>query len=91
MVSPHRVVIIGGGFAGLSVARCLPRGGRCDACRPTELPPLPTAALSSGYGGLSPANISAPLRSVLKRQKNTRVLLAETRDFNLADRRVILS
>jgi NADH dehydrogenase len=40
-------------------------------------------------GGLSPANISAPLRSVLKRQKNTRVLLAEARDFNLADRQVI--
>ena len=33
-------------------------------------------------GGLSPANISAPLRSVLKRQKNTRVLLAEALDFN---------
>ena len=40
--------------------------------------------------GLSPANIAAPLRSVLKRQKNARVLLAEVCDFELAHRRVIL-
>ena len=42
-------------------------------------------------GGLSPANISAPLRSVLKRRKNARVLLAEVCDFDLANRRVILT
>jgi len=41
-------------------------------------------------GGLSPANIAAPLRSVLKRQKNARVLMAEVCGFDLSDRRVLL-
>jgi NADH dehydrogenase len=42
-------------------------------------------------GSLSPANIAAPLRAVLKRQKNTEVLLAEAVDFDVGNRRVILS
>jgi NADH dehydrogenase len=42
-------------------------------------------------GGLSPANIAAPLRAVLKRQRNTRVLLAEAIDIDLAQRHVRLS
>lgn len=41
-------------------------------------------------GGLSPANICAPLRSVLRRQKNVTVLLAEVVDLDPARRRVIL-
>ena len=44
---PHRVVIVGGGFAGLYAARSLghrPRGAR-DARRPAQLPPVPAAAL----------------------------------------------
>ena len=92
MVHPHRVVIIGGGFAGLSVARCLRRVAvdvtLVDRRNFHLFQPL---LYQVATGGLSPANISAPLRSVLKRQKNTRVLLAEALDFNLADRQVILS
>ncbi len=42
-------------------------------------------------GGLSPANIAAPLRAVLHRQTNTEVLLAEAVGFELAARRVLLS
>jgi NADH dehydrogenase len=41
-------------------------------------------------GGLSPANIASPLRSVLRRQKHTNVVLAEVTDFDLANRRLIL-
>src|SRR5262249_33943690 len=41
-------------------------------------------------GGLSPANIAAPIRAALRRQKNARVLLAEVTDFDLANRQVIL-
>ena len=92
MVHPHRVVIIGGGFAGLSLARCLRRVAvdvtLVDRRNFHLFQPL---LYQVATGGLSPANISAPLRSVLKRQKNTRVLLAEASDFNLADRQVILS
>ena len=39
-------------------------------------------------GALSPANIAAPLRAVLRRQKNTRVLLADVSGFDVA-RRVV--
>ena len=40
-------------------------------------------------GGLSPANIAAPLRSIFKRQKNVQVLLGEVQDIDLAERRVL--
>ena len=42
-------------------------------------------------GGLSPANISAPLRSILRRQPNTRVVLGEAVDVDLERRYVVLS
>ncbi len=42
-------------------------------------------------GGLSPANIASPLRAILKRQANVQVLLADAVDFDVAQRRVILS
>ena len=41
-------------------------------------------------GTLSPANIASPLRVLLKRAKNTRVLLAEAREIDVEGRRVIL-
>ena len=91
MVHPHRVVIVGGGFAGLSVAQGLRRVAvdvtLVDRRNFHLFQPL---LYQVATGGLSPANISAPLRSVLKRQKNTRVLLAEAQ-LNLADHQVILS
>ncbi len=41
-------------------------------------------------GGLSPANVAAPLRSILRRQKNTRVMMNEVVDFDVANQAVIL-
>ncbi len=41
-------------------------------------------------GSLSPADISAPLRGILSRQKNTRVLMGEAVDIDPAARRLIL-
>ena len=41
-------------------------------------------------GSLSPADISAPLRSILSRQKNVRVLLGEAADIDPAAGRVLL-
>jgi NADH dehydrogenase len=89
---PHRVVIIGGGFAGLGAALDL-RHAAVDITLVDRrnfhlFQPL---LYQVATGGLSPANISAPLRSVLKRRKNARVLLAEVCDFDLAKRRVILT
>ena len=85
-------MIIGGGFAGLSAALGLRRSAvdvtLVDRRNFHLFQPL---LYQVATGGLSPANISAPLRSVLKHQKNARVLLAEACDFDLAKRRVILT
>ncbi len=92
MTGAHRVVILGGGFGGLSAARVLRRAPvdatLIDRCNYHLFQPL---LYQVATGSLSPANIAAPLRRVLKRQKNTRVLLGEAIDIDVANRRVILS
>jgi NADH dehydrogenase len=42
-------------------------------------------------GGLSPANIATPIRNILKRQRNARVLLGEAVGLDPRGRRVLLS
>jgi NADH dehydrogenase len=91
MNQPHRVVIVGGGFGGLYAAQALRQAPvqvtLIDRRNFHLFQPL---LYQVATGGLSPANIAAPLRSVLRRQKNTRVLLGEAVDFDLAGRRVLL-
>jgi NADH dehydrogenase len=73
-----RIVIVGGGFGGLSVARYL---GDLDAdimlIDRHNYHLFQPLLYQVATGALSPANISAPLRAVLKRSKNTTVLLGE--------------
>lgn len=79
-----RVVIIGGGFGGLYLAKSLKRAAvditLVDRRNFHLFQPL---LYQVATGGLSPANIAAPLRSILQRQKNTRVLLGEVVGFEL--------
>ena len=92
MASQHRVVIVGGGFGGLSAALRLGRAPvevtLVDRCNYHLFQPL---LYQVATGTLSPANIASPLRNILKRHKNTRVLLAEATGIDAANRRVILS
>jgi NADH:ubiquinone reductase (H+-translocating) len=90
-VVPH-VVIIGGGFAGLYCARALRR----QAVRITIVdrrnfhlfqPLLYQVATAS----LSPADIAHPIRSVLKRQRNTEVWMADVTDIDVENRVVQLA
>ena len=87
-----QVVILGGGFAGLYAARGLKR---CPV-RVTLLdrrnhhlfqPMLYQVATAA----LNPSDIAAPIRSVLRRQANTEVLLAEVASVNTTTRRVALT
>ena len=92
MADRHRVVILGGGFGGLSAAHKLKHAPveitLLDRCNYHLFQPL---LYQVATGSLSPANIAAPLRQILAGQKNTKVLLAEAVHIDAANRRVILS
>jgi NADH dehydrogenase len=92
MAGQHRVVILGGGFGGLSAALTLKRAPVAvtlvDRCNYHLFQPL---LYQVATGALSPANIASPLRHILRNQKNTRVLLGEAIGIDAKNRRVILS
>jgi NADH:ubiquinone reductase (H+-translocating) len=83
------VVIIGGGFAGLTAARTLARKPvqvtLIDRKNHHTFQPL---LYQVATAGLSPGDITAPIRWVLRRQRNAEVLLAEVSAFDLDRRRV---
>jgi NADH dehydrogenase len=91
VASNHKVVIVGGGFGGLLAAQRL------------EKQPLDVTLIDRrnfhlfqpllyqvATGGLSPANIASPLRSILHKQRNCRVILGEVVGFDLNQRLVSL-
>src|SRR5436853_6745449 len=91
MAPLHRVVILGGGFGGLQAALAL-RRVQVDVTLVDRrnfhlFRPL---LYQVATGALSPANIASPLRSVLKRQRNARVWMADVVDFDPSGRRVVL-
>jgi NADH:ubiquinone reductase (H+-translocating) len=87
-----RVVIIGGGFGGLYAAQALRRAPvqltLVDRRNFHLFQPL---LYQVATGGLSPGEIASPLRYVLKRQRNARVVLGEVVDIDVAGKRVLLS
>src|SRR3954453_7743779 len=89
--SPHRVVVIGGGFGGLQAAIHLGRA-------PVELTlvdrrnfhlfqPL---TYQVATGALSPGEVCYPLRAIFKRRPNVRVMMAQVTGFDLDAREVQL-
>jgi len=86
-----KIVIIGGGFGGLAVAKRL-RHVQADITlidrRNFHL--FQPLLYQVATGGLSPANISVPLRAALKRHKNTTVLLGEVASVDIRDKMVVL-
>ncbi|MGE4011774.1 MAG: NAD(P)/FAD-dependent oxidoreductase, partial [Alphaproteobacteria bacterium] len=86
-----RVVIVGAGFGGLTCAKAL-----------AQVPVDITLIDRSNYhlfqpllyqvatAGLSPADIAAPIRFILRRQKNVRTLLGEVTGIDTLGKRVLL-
>jgi NADH dehydrogenase len=91
MASRHRVIILGGGFGGLSAVQKLKHV-------PVEITLIDRRNFhlfqplmyQVATGSLSPGEIAAPLRSVLSRQKNTQVLLGEAADVDPDAKKVTL-
>jgi NADH dehydrogenase len=89
--SPHRVVIIGGGFGGLQTAQKLKNTGAdvtlIDRRNFHLFQPL---TYQVATGGLSPGEVAYPLRALFKSAPNVRVMLAEVTGFDLDKREVQL-
>ena len=91
-MTAHRVVVVGGGFGGLQAVRGLRRAPvevtLVDRQNYSLFQPL---VYQVATGALSPAQIASPLRAVLKRQANARVVLAEVTGFDLHRQEVVLA
>ena len=89
--NPH-VVILGGGFAGLYAARSFRnqpvRVSLVDRENYHLFQPL---LYQVATGGLSPSDIARPLRSILRRQKNVSVLLADAREVQTEKHCLVLA
>ena len=88
---PH-VVIIGGGFGGLSAAKALRKADvqvtLLDRRNHHVFQPL---LYQVATATLSPGDIAAPIRWILRRARNVRVLLGEAARIDVAARRVELA
>src|SRR5450631_852203 len=88
----HRIVIVGGGFGGLYATRQLKHAEAdvtlIDRRNFHLFQPL---LYQVATGSLSPGEIAAPLRAILRDQKNARVLLGDALDLDAENRRLILA
>jgi NADH dehydrogenase len=88
---PH-IVIIGGGFAGLYTARGLKKVAAditlVDRHNYHLFQPL---LYQVATAGLNPSDIAAPIRSILRSQKNVQVILGEAESIDVTQKRVQLA
>lgn len=88
--TPH-VVIVGGGFGGLYCAKALKNAPvRITVIDRRNFHLFQPLLYQVATASLSPADIAAPIRGVLRNQQNTEVWMAEVVDIDVANRRLIL-
>lgn len=87
-----RVVILGGGFAGLSAALALSKADAdivlVDRRNHHLFQPL---LYQVATAALSPSDIAQPIRAILRRQKNTTILLGEVEAIDRTERHITLN
>lgn len=92
MSSRAHVVIVGAGFGGLACARALARAELdvtlVDRQNHHLFQPLLYQVASAG---LNPAHVAVPIRSIVRRQHNVRVLFSEVEQIDLETRHVLFS
>ena len=91
MPEQHRVLILGGGFAGLVAAQTLKHAhAEITLIDKRNFHLFQPLLYQVATGSLSPGEIAAPLRSVLRRHKNTEVLLGRAADLDPVTKTVTL-
>ena len=90
--SPHHVVIVGGGFGGLHAALSLGNAPvQVTLIDKRNFHLFQPLLYQVATGGLSPADISSPLRSILNKQRNTKVIMGEVRDVDPHQQKIFLN
>jgi len=91
MTQQRHIVIVGAGFGGLRAARALKHADvRITVIDRRNYHLFQPLLYEVATAGLSPNDIAYPIRAVLRRQKNTRVFLAEVVAIDTKRRKVIL-
>jgi len=89
--NPHRVIVVGGGFGGLTAVKALTRVDvdvtLIDRHNFHLFQPL---SYQVATGALSPGDIAMPLRHVFRKHPRVKVLLGEVVEFCLPEREVVV-
>lgn len=90
-MTPHRVLILGGGFGGLLAAKALGRAPvQVTLVDKRNFHLFQPLLYQVATGSLAPGQVAAPLRGILRKQMNTHVLLGEAVDLDPQGRTVLL-
>jgi NADH dehydrogenase len=89
MTDKARVVIVGAGFGGLNAAKTLPKTVQVTIIDRKNFHTFQPLLYQVATAGLSPGEIAAPIRSILRGHKNVNVLMSEVSEFDLEQQLVI--
>lgn len=87
----QHVVILGGGFGGLYAAKALSGHAKVTLIDRRNFHLFQPLLYQVATGSLSPGEIAAPLRSLLRGHRDTFVVLDEAVDLDAQNRRVVLA